>query len=124
MKILIVDDDKKELEMLQTLFLKWGHESEISTHLEQARRYIKKQYYDLIVLDFFLPDGFGYKIVPAIRDQYPNANIIVMTGNNSPALEAKARQAGGITYYLIKPFEFKALRTLIDHIENHRRFGK
>jgi len=67
-----------------------------------------------VILDIMLPDGFGYDIIPEIKQSQPEAYVITMTGDNSPQLERIVR-GFGIAYFMAKPVNLKELKSIIDH---------
>ena len=101
--------------MLLSSVWNWGHTGKAVSNGDQVLEAIEKDHFDLMLLDLFLPDCTGYELIPRIHSITPNINIITMTGNNTRELELKVRQAG-IIFYLIKPFELKALRLIIEHL--------
>jgi CheY-like chemotaxis protein len=62
----------------------------------------KTRTFDLVLLNFFLPDIKGYELIPEIKKLWPESRIIAVTEYNSRELEAKVRKEG-IIYYMIKP---------------------
>jgi DNA-binding response OmpR family regulator len=124
MKILIVDPDMKELKMLVSLITNWGHEALKAVDCKEALNLIRRRRFDLLLLEISLPGCCGYDMIQEIKDRFWDTKIVVMTGNNSRELETKARASGGIQYYMIKPFEFEDLRTIIDHIERQGKIKK
>lgn len=121
MHILIVDDEQLEREMLDTIVRKWGHQTATASSCSETLRRILEETFDLILLDIFLPDGFGYEIIPRIRDLHPHMHIVAMTGSNSRELESQVRQSGSINFYMIKPFELKELKSVIDHAAAYQK---
>jgi DNA-binding NarL/FixJ family response regulator len=65
---------------------------------QQALSAVKKAHYDLIVMDFDLPDIDGESMVKALRDRKPHCPIIVMTQSDSAELAFKVLVAGASDY--------------------------
>ena len=116
MQILIVEDNEMVSEMLMDRFEIWHQQSVLATSKTEARLTFENNQFDLVLLDMMLPDGFGYELIPEIRQLDSQINIISMTGHNTPELERTVRDLG-ITYYLSKPIDFEELKSIIDHIE-------
>lgn len=118
MKILVIEDDKSLLDFLEGLLIRWGH---IAITANSGKKGLKAMdsSIDLVLMDIFLEDIMGYYLIPQIRSLSPDAKIITMTGNNCRALENRIRSQN-ILYYMIKPFEIKYLKCLLDHIDHKK----
>ncbi len=81
--------------------------------LDKARE--KGIAYDYLVIDIFMPDIDGLKILKVIKNQYPELPVLVITGYGDVSLESEALSEYN-TGYLDKPFEIidlvKALEQL------------
>src|SRR5271165_4769025 len=64
---------------------------------------------DLMLLDLYLPDEHGLKLVTRLRDGHPPVDIIVITAAKD-AHSVRAAMQGGALHYLLKPFSFSVLR--------------
>jgi len=117
MNILIVEDEEMVAEVLIQAFNKWGQKVVWVTTKHEALVKTGQSIFDMVILDIILPDGFGYDIIPEIKQSQPGAYIITMTGDNSPKLE-KIVRGFGIAYYMAKPVNLKELKSIIDHYIN------
>jgi len=115
MKILIVEDENQIAEMLVKSVKKWGCCPERAETGKEALNKATNNKFDLVLLDIFLPDTEGHKLIPKIRDMAPETRFIAMTAFNSKELETEVREQG-IIYYLIKPFEISHLENIVKHI--------
>jgi two-component system CitB family response regulator len=64
---------------------------------------------DLMLLDLYLPDEHGLKLVGRLRDGHPAVDVIVITAAKD-ADSVRAAMQGGALHYLLKPFSFPVLR--------------
>jgi two-component system CitB family response regulator len=64
---------------------------------------------DLMLLDLYLPDEHGLKLVGRLRDGHPPVDVIVITAAKD-ADSVRAAMQGGALHYLLKPFSFPVLR--------------
>jgi len=117
MNILLVEDEDAVADVLMDAMKKWDQKVVWVTSKKEAGAKVKESRFDLVLLDIMLPDGFGYEIIPEVKQAWPNANIITMTGYNTPDMERTIR-GYGITYYMLKPVALNELKNIIDHIEN------
>lgn len=68
---------------------------------------------DLLLLDIYLPDMSGLDVLRRIRDQRLSVDVIVITAAKDVAT-LRAAIHGGSIHYLIKPFNFAALRERLE----------
>jgi response regulator of citrate/malate metabolism len=64
---------------------------------------------DLMLLDLYLPDEHGLKLVARLRDGHPPVDVIVITAAKD-ADSVRVAMQGGALHYLLKPFGFPVLR--------------
>jgi len=117
--VLIVEDDVGGVSNLAQRIRGWGYSVENSDTCKDALGKVRKKQFDLVLLDIFLPDGKGHKLIPRLKELWPRIGIIAMTSYNSRKLEMEVREQG-ILYYMIKPFDTKYLKELLDHVSQKR----
>src|SRR5258708_7727811 len=64
---------------------------------------------DLMLLDLYLPDEHGLRLVARPRDGHPPVDVIVITAAKDAESVRVAMQTGAL-HYLLKPFSFPVLR--------------
>jgi two-component system CitB family response regulator len=78
---------------------------------------------DLMLLDLYLPDEHGLKLVGRLRDGHPPVDVIVITAAKD-ADSVRAAMQGGALHYLLKPFNFPVLRDkLLSYAQMRTRLG-
>lgn len=117
MNILVVENDVAIGSILMELIERWGHNVENATSGKEALKRFTEDIFDLILLDIFLPDGKGHLLIPQFKKLCPKIGIITMTSYNSRELEREVREQG-ILYYMIKPFDIRFLKEILDHISH------
>lgn len=101
--ILIVDDEKSIVAMLETMLRKEGFHQIYTAHTgRDALSIIEKHPIEIIILDVMLPDGSGFDFCPQIRQQ-TNAYILFLTAKVSD-LDVLTGFATGGDDYVTKPF--------------------
>jgi CheY-like chemotaxis protein len=109
-KILIVDDDPAvRLTLRDVLFSKDRVITEVA-NISDARLMLKRDHYDLILLDLYLPDGDGIQVLAELAT---NQAVIIMTAYGNWQTHIKAYQLGAY-YYLDKPFKITQVRSLVN----------
>ena len=118
-KIMIVDDDKPVRKLLGRMLKMNGNECTLAACAEEARSYISKQNFDLILCDVKMPGESGINFIKYITSEHPDIAVIMVSGVDDPEV-AKAAMEIGSYGYIVKPFEFNEI---INSVANalHRR---
>lgn len=115
MNILIIDHELSVAEEIAQCLRDWGHRSEIYSVGKKALARVRDKFFDLVLLEIFMPDLQADELIPQMKQMRPDLRIVTMTGYNSRELELKIRRQG-ILYYMIKPFEAVYLKSIIDYL--------
>jgi two-component system, NarL family, response regulator NreC len=67
---------------------------------EEAARKVRGHHPQVLVLDLNMPGGSGLAVVPTIREESPETQIVVLTMQSEPAFAREAMQAGALGYVL------------------------
>ncbi|MBB42667.1 MAG: two-component system response regulator [Rhodospirillaceae bacterium] len=100
--LLIVDDDAPFRDRLAKAMTQRGFEVETAASFEAGRAKIMAIKPAYAVLDLRLQDGSGLDLVPDIRANQTDAQVIILTGYGNIATAVAAVKAGAIDY-LAKP---------------------
>lgn len=107
-KIFIVDDDPELLDALKGWLSRENYLVESAATQRDAVASLSSYDYDVLVLDWTLPDGTGYEICKYYRGKGGAAPILMLTGRSSVDDKAAGLDAGADDY-LTKPFHVKEL---------------
>lgn len=107
-KILIVEDDKQVGTVLLDVLENENYLGDLAPSLSDARHYLKISSYDLIILDWELPDGAGVDICREMRRNGDSTPVLMLTGRGSVNDKATGLDIGADDY-LTKPFELAEL---------------
>jgi DNA-binding response OmpR family regulator len=105
-RVLIVDDEE-EIGLMVGQFLKDQCRPDYAKSLYQARFQMNALNYQLFILDVHLEDGNGLELIPAIKNQNPDAKIIAISAFDD--LEDFAAKEPHIDAFLSKPFTKKEI---------------
>ena len=76
---------------------------------------------DVILLDLKLPDANGLDLLPQIKKNWPDTEVIVLTGEATFEAAVQATKRGAY-HFINKPFDTQALQVTIDRaIENRQQ---
>ncbi|HTA36090.1 MAG TPA: response regulator transcription factor, partial [Solirubrobacteraceae bacterium] len=71
-----------------------------ASDVESARRYVRGHHPRVLVLDLNMPGGSSLEAIPAIRNESPETQIVVLTMQQEPAFARQALGAGALGYVL------------------------
>ncbi|BCD67567.1 homeostatic response regulator transcription factor HsrA [Nitratiruptor sp. YY09-18] len=108
MRVLIVEDEVTLSSTLAEGLKEHGYQSDIAENFNDAQYYLGIRNYDLILLDWMLPDNSGLELIPQAKDRSPKTVIIVLSARDDKESEIKALNAGADDY-IKKPFDFDVL---------------
>ena len=106
-KVLIIDDDRKHSELLQTYFKRFGINLVCALDADEGFRKLNREDPDLVLLDVMLPGKDGFEICREIRK---NSNIpIIMLTARGDVIDRVSGLELGADDYIGKPFEPREL---------------
>ena len=105
-KILIIDDDKSLLELLQNC-MHGLYEVDTAWNGRQGLYKLSQTKYDLVLLDVMLLGENGFEVLGEIRKQYA-LPVIMLTAKNSPSDKVSGLGIGADDY-VTKPFNMEEL---------------
>jgi two-component system, NarL family, response regulator NreC len=68
--------------------------------VDAARRYVRGHHPDVLVLDLNMPGSSSLEAIPAIREEAPGTQVVVLTMQEEPAFARQALAAGAAGYVL------------------------
>lgn len=101
-KLLVVDDDTAFARMVEGFLVKQGYDVDSKFNIKDASRALDAKRYDLVLVDFRLPDGDGLDMLAKIRNTPSPAPAIVMTSFNDVRTAVKCVKFGA-SNYITKP---------------------
>jgi DNA-binding NtrC family response regulator len=113
LRLLIVDDEEAARYGIRRALSTFGYDVSEAGSAEEARALLKRQQFDLLLLDVNLPGASGLELLAEIQsatDQQPLVVIITAHGSERMAVEAVK---SGAYDYLSKPFELDDLRLVV-----------
>jgi two-component system, NtrC family, response regulator AtoC len=107
-RTLIVDDEETYAASLKRLLARRGVRADVAGTFADGLALSKKHRYDLVILDYMLPDGNGLDLIEPIRALRPPPTVLMMTafGTIENAVEAMRR---GAYDYVTKSTELPAI---------------
>ena len=119
-KVLVVEDDAGLREALIDTLALADIEAVAADSAQQALLALQRNKVDLIVSDVQMADGDGFALLHAVRRQWPNLPLLLMTAyaNVNDAVRAIRE---GATDYLAKPFAPQVLVNMVSRYAPQHR---
>ena len=102
-RILIVDDEEVLRDLLQLAFQEAGNPVEAAESAEEALSVLRRQSFDLLLVDKNLPGMSGVDLIRKVRDTDKDVAIVMMTAY-ATAQSVKDTMNLDVSGYLEKPF--------------------
>ncbi len=102
MRILLAEDDPAQLNPIQTVLSKAGHIVDGVQDGETAQWLFSQRDYDLLILDWMLPDISGISLCRQYRQAGKTAPVLILTAKDTTADKVTGLDAGADDY-LVKP---------------------
>jgi DNA-binding response OmpR family regulator len=103
MHILIVEDDTQTAKQLQKLLKNEKYSCDIASGYINAKEFIDKNSYALILLDWNLGDGDGLELLKEIRDIQIDVPVLMLSANSEIDDRVEVLDSGADDY-LTKPY--------------------
>ena len=105
-KILLVEDNEMNRDMLSRRLIRRGFEVETAIDGSQGIAMARSTSPDLILLDMGLPEMDGWEVYKQMQsdDKLKDIPVIIVTARNSSFEEILARERAGVNDYVTKPF--------------------
>ncbi|MBL1174276.1 two-component system response regulator RppA [Pantanalinema sp. GBBB05] len=108
MRILLVDDEVEMANPLSQLLQREGYEVDVAYDGDRGSQLAAQTRYDLLILDWMLPQRSGLEICQQLRSQGDTTPVLFLTAKDTVDDRVQGLDAGADDY-LIKPFELREL---------------
>lgn len=123
--VLLVEDNEDHADLAQRALTRdtdWTIER-VDT-VEAARRTLDDASFDLVVLDYDLPDGDGLDVLDFLRDARRSDPVVFLTGQGSEDVAMEAMQRGALDYLVKGPGLLDRLqRRALEALQDWRAIG-
>lgn len=113
-RILIVEDDRELMEGLCFSFREDGYGIMQASSRQEAETAVRDHHFDLILLDWNLPDGTGFEFFKKLRS-YSKVPVMMLTARDAEIDEIQALNLG-VDDYMTKPFSLGVLNARMKKI--------
>ena len=116
LSILAIEDKDDDFAKVKQV-LQDDHQLELARvkSIGEAFDRLEKEYFDLIFLDYLLPDGTGLDFLEAISSKGMETPVVVITGQGDELIASRIIQAGAYDYLPKAQVSGKALQRIISN---------
>ncbi len=108
LRILVVEDNPATRRALHLGLREAGFDVYSADTVEDARRLVGREQYDVCVFDWMLPDGTGFEVQERLREAGSTAPVLMLTARDAVGDRVEGLTRGADDY-LVKPFAFPEL---------------
>ncbi|MBW2426026.1 MAG: response regulator, partial [Deltaproteobacteria bacterium] len=118
-RILVVDDERGPRESLR-MILSGSHDVRTAEDGASALEWLRTEPVDLVTVDLKMPGMKGDELMRTIRSEFPQVEIIVITGCRSVEAAVEGIRHG-VFDYLTKPFDVVQVTASVERALERRR---
>jgi len=119
-RILIVDDAGPVVVLCVNVLQALGYAVKGASRGETAVELLRKERFDLMVLDYKMPGMTGFDVYQQAKALYPDLAVVLVTGHGSPEVVTEANRLG-FDSILLKPFTSDELRGTVEKVLADRK---
>ena len=100
LNILVVDDEKKQCNIMKILLTSEGYTTRIANSAEEALLKMAENEADIIITDLRMEGKDGIALLEQIRKKYTDCKVILLTGYGSIENAVEAMKKGAWSYFV------------------------
>lgn len=108
-RILVIDDDPENRELLRDIFTPDGYEVMTAEDGDSGLETVRAEHFDLVFLDLEMPGKSGVEVLPLLKAIDPEVRVIILTAHESLQSPMEAREQGAYDFVL-KPCDIEELK--------------
>ena len=114
-KVLIVDDAGPVVVLCVNVLQALGYVVKGANNGEAALAHLRRETFDLLVVDYKMPLMTGFQVLEQARALHPDIASVLVTGHGTAEV---MKEAGKMSFdaILLKPFTSNELRTTVDQV--------
>ncbi|MGE4274591.1 MAG: response regulator [Candidatus Methanomethylophilaceae archaeon] len=122
-RILVIEDNSNHLELMLEYLPETLFEIDTAMSYKEALEKVRKNDYEIITIDYYLPDGNGMDLMKEIHASKPKQKMILVTAETDPELSFEALRSGALDY-VVKSYQyFKQLKDrIMENLEDEDDF--
>ncbi len=119
-RVLVVDDEASLRRVIQVQLQEMGYAAETAVGGAEALEKLRSNNFQLLITDLRMPGLSGLDLLRAVRQEFPEVVVIIMTAFGSVETAVEAMHAGAY-HYVTKPVRSDELQIVVDRTLEHCR---
>jgi DNA-binding response OmpR family regulator len=115
--LILLDDERSFVDELADYLRAQGHEALCTYDATEFRRVMASNSFDVAILDAGLPDGDGFNLTAALRQQKQQQVFVILLTARCRTEDKLMGYGAGADHYLTKPVKFAELNAIIAALE-------
>jgi len=121
--ILLIDDDKSFVEMLEASFSKMDYKICIANNGKDGLEILQKEQIDLVITDLRMPGINGMEVLKKVKEYDHHIQVVMLTGYEDMQSTIKAMQLGAYDY-VEKPVDLERLKVIVRRSLESKRLSQ
>lgn len=109
-RLLVVDDDTEITSTFKAILSSEGYEVATANDGVEALELVRRESFDLVLLDLLLPRMDGWTVLEHVREIAPRTRVVILCADVDPDGEVEAFRLGAVDVLLKPPDVHKLLR--------------
>ena len=118
--VLIVDDEDAVCELICDGLDEEGYVCDVASNADDALAKLKKQGFDVALLDIKLPGMSGIDLLKTVENCYQTTAVVMITGVNDASTAVEAMKLGA-SDYIVKPFTLDKIIVSINAVLKNKK---
>ncbi len=110
--ILVADDEESIRWVLSKALSKQGFGVDLAENGQEALDLIRRNRYDLAILDIKMPGASGLELLDRFQQEHPDTPVVIMTAESTMKNAVEAMKRGAYDY-ITKPFDLDTIDAII-----------
>ena len=119
-RLLVVDDEENVRASLEGILRDEGFRTDSVDSGEACLEQLRRQKYDVVFLDIWLPEKDGIETLTEIRDTSPEQYVIVISGHGTVETAVQATKLGAFDF-IEKPLSLEKVMLVLEHALRQKR---
>lgn len=120
LRVVAIDDNPATLEVVARVLAPHGYAVRTAAGLAEAMALLAREPADVVITDLRMPGEDGLAVVRTVREQFPDTEIMMLTGY--PSVEGAVHaMRDGAAEYLAKPFTAEELVDAVERLAQRVR---
>jgi DNA-binding NtrC family response regulator len=119
-RILVVDDEPNLRRVVQVQLQEMGYRADTAASGAAALEQLRAENFQLLLTDLRMPGMSGVELLKAVRQEFPEVVVIIMTAFGSVETAVEAMKSGAY-HYITKPVRDDELKIVVDRTLEHCR---